>query len=791
MMNRILLSGALMLFTVLSISAQELPPVLDSGFGIKNIGLNLETSYENFLGFEQSPDGGFYLAGYERLVRLGSDGTGLWSVSYDSAPDNLVVSPGGLFADDENNAYVVVNNWRPWGVPTIVKYSPEGTQIKKQGLPLSPELYPAAVSLTGSRADGRIYVSAEYEYYDNGWKRKVFLGCLDKNLAFVSSLVFTGPNWDYRGPFGAISADNAGDVYYAGATPEDSDKLLIRKYTSGFSGVEWEARPDEYSDFDAVLAAGAAGVSVASPRENYVLWISSEGAGKWRVPMPYRDDFYAGLAVDDAGNVYTGSSAAGYGLLAKFNSSDGNTIWSLSEQSVWFLHKVLVDNQNRIYTIGESRDDAGVRYYIARYLQGGDAVAPAAVSDLAAASVSSDSITLSWTAPGDDGITGTASGYDIRYSTIVAIVSDVDFNSAAQAEGEPTPQVAGSAETFTLPGLTPGTTYFFALKTGDEAGNISGLSNSPKGITTAVPKYKYAISGSTVPAVVVVSTWSAPLVSLVNIFGATNPAAGIGVDFTISTFPAGAEGFSLSKSSEAANAQGLADVLLKLGNIPAEYGVTATCNSCEASASSVTFTCCGKLTNTDFKQYDVAWSTHSYDGRCHLIGSTVPFNCNPQSPPPNSVPFTIRQRGCAMTAMADVLNYYHDRYALAYATTTPLALNQYLRNNNGFDNGNVRFEKIADYTVSAGKTVCLSGRSNFIALSASTRKKIDNNLADGNPVILKVPSDNNPSHFVVAVGKCEGSYLVADPGSSIRTRIDPASIRGIREFALVDGGVCP
>ena len=46
----------------------------------------------------------------------------------------------------------------------------------------------------------------------------------------------------------------------------------------------------------------------------------------------------------------------------------------------------------------------------------GDTTAPAAVGNLAAGTPTSSSLTLTWTAPGDDGSTGTASSYDIRYS---------------------------------------------------------------------------------------------------------------------------------------------------------------------------------------------------------------------------------------------------------------------------------------------------------------------------------------------------------------------------------------
>jgi hypothetical protein len=41
----------------------------------------------------------------------------------------------------------------------------------------------------------------------------------------------------------------------------------------------------------------------------------------------------------------------------------------------------------------------------------------------------------------------------------------------------------GSAETFTVTGLFPDTTYYFALKAADEVPNWSGISNSPSGTT--------------------------------------------------------------------------------------------------------------------------------------------------------------------------------------------------------------------------------------------------------------------------------------------------------------------
>ena len=111
----------------------------------------------------------------------------------------------------------------------------------------------------------------------------------------------------------------------------------------------------------------------------------------------------------------------------------------------------------------------------------GDNIAPAAVADLTITGTTGNTLALRWTAPGDDGTTGTATSYDIRYSTSPITASN--FASATAATGEPAPLVAGTVQTFTLTGLQPSQTYYVALKTLDERGNVSGLSNVPTSST--------------------------------------------------------------------------------------------------------------------------------------------------------------------------------------------------------------------------------------------------------------------------------------------------------------------
>lgn len=114
----------------------------------------------------------------------------------------------------------------------------------------------------------------------------------------------------------------------------------------------------------------------------------------------------------------------------------------------------------------------------------GDATPPGAIADLAVTGTSGTSVALRWTAPGNDGTTGTAASYDIRYST--SPITTANWAQATTAPGEPAPAIAGTVQTFTITGLLGSVTYFVAMKTADTAGNVSLLSNVVSGTTLDV-----------------------------------------------------------------------------------------------------------------------------------------------------------------------------------------------------------------------------------------------------------------------------------------------------------------
>ena len=110
-----------------------------------------------------------------------------------------------------------------------------------------------------------------------------------------------------------------------------------------------------------------------------------------------------------------------------------------------------------------------------------DTAAPAVVNDLAARALMPTSVTLSWLSPGDDGDVGTAFKYDIRCDPDT--ITEASWSHADQLSNEPAPIQANSSQELHIEYLPENTRYFFALKTEDENGNRSALSNIPSATT--------------------------------------------------------------------------------------------------------------------------------------------------------------------------------------------------------------------------------------------------------------------------------------------------------------------
>ena len=120
-----------------------------------------------------------------------------------------------------------------------------------------------------------------------------------------------------------------------------------------------------------------------------------------------------------------------------------------------------------------------------------------------------DSVSLTWTAPGDDWSTGSAASYELRYSETPVAGADTAgwWASAASIGTMPAPLRAGSRESFIVVGLAPATTYYFGIRSRDEVPNVSGYSNVA--VKQTVPLATPGNFDASTPPGAVLLTWSA------------------------------------------------------------------------------------------------------------------------------------------------------------------------------------------------------------------------------------------------------------------------------------------
>jgi hypothetical protein len=126
-----------------------------------------------------------------------------------------------------------------------------------------------------------------------------------------------------------------------------------------------------------------------------------------------------------------------------------------------------------------------------------DVVQPAQVLDLAVEQVNDNSMTLSWTAVGDDGSSnGPASSYQMRYSSQpLTEANKLQWWAAATpVQNLPAPADPGTLQNVTITGLDIEQQYFFVLQVGDDVGNLSELSQVASGSTTPVELQSFVLA---------------------------------------------------------------------------------------------------------------------------------------------------------------------------------------------------------------------------------------------------------------------------------------------------------
>lgn len=184
-----------------------------------------------------------------------------------------------------------------------------------------------------------------------------------------------------------------------------------------------------------------------------------------------------------------GNYNVGLGALVNYNNDTSYNAYNTEGFVLVNGHPDNVANEEYFGVVDADRNQKSAFWGLQNYylsldsLIPQDPIPPAPINNLSITQITGSSVTLSWTAPGDDWDRGTAASYDIRYST-ANITDKTSWDAATKVtSGVPIPLIAGSTQNIIITGLSPVTKYYFAIKTSDEVANISGLSNVPSATT--------------------------------------------------------------------------------------------------------------------------------------------------------------------------------------------------------------------------------------------------------------------------------------------------------------------
>ncbi|MBI4714890.1 MAG: putative Ig domain-containing protein [Nitrospirae bacterium] len=120
----------------------------------------------------------------------------------------------------------------------------------------------------------------------------------------------------------------------------------------------------------------------------------------------------------------------------------------------------------------------GSHSYRITVMEPNDSGAPSAIDDLRVLYADGTTAILTWTAPWDDSLTGTAAAYDLRYRGGCGGATELTsgWETASRATGEPRPQ-PGALQMYTLKGFPAGVPVCAAIQSMDASGHLSPLSN--------------------------------------------------------------------------------------------------------------------------------------------------------------------------------------------------------------------------------------------------------------------------------------------------------------------------
>ena len=254
------------------------------------------------------------------------------------------------------------------------------------------------------------------------------------------------------------AADDAGVIFVAAAGNSASDNDLAAHYPSNYEckNIIAVAATDNYDCLASFSCYGLTSVDIAAPGVAILSTIPGGGYSSY------------------SGTSMATPHVAGAAALAWSHAPAKTHAQIISD---------ILNGSTPLSTL-DGKVAAGGRLNLQQMLNpDNDTVAPAPVMDLSVVRARMARVTLSWTSTGDDGSTGKASAYDMRYS--LDPITDARWDAASRASISVNPQDSGCREEATVTGLSPSTCYYFALKVKDKHRNSSAISNVATATTSA------------------------------------------------------------------------------------------------------------------------------------------------------------------------------------------------------------------------------------------------------------------------------------------------------------------
>lgn len=287
----------------------------------------------------------------------------------------------------------------------------------------------------------------------------------DLTFAAATSVATTAPKASGQLEELLVSGLSDGTTYYFAITASDEVPLTSMRSAT-------EIVLTDTGDLIAPETVNNLSVAGETSTSIIVWWTARGDDGTWGVATSY-DLRWSTEPIHDLPTFLAANMVVGMPTPSPLDEIEMVTIDGLAPSTVYYTALRIGDEVPNFSGISN--------VVVSATLEG---TAPAAITDLTISTPTTTSLALTWTAPGDDGSSGTANSYDVRYST-TPITDLGTFANATMLAIVPPPQAAGTTEHLTLTGLTAGTTYHVAILTSDEVPNTSGLSNAASGMTTA------------------------------------------------------------------------------------------------------------------------------------------------------------------------------------------------------------------------------------------------------------------------------------------------------------------